>query len=201
MKDRSRSTSRRISPIFMHGDAAERLLVHPSFPPTRCGADRLLKVNPDTPYATSSRTTQHLCGEMLRTPPASSDAGLLPRLQSQHPGSDCGQIKLTCDSFAVAYEQVKAGKARAFSITSPEPYPLARENPPTPRPCRLRDGAGVRWSAPQHAARHRQEATEELPRSQDPRSPRRAEKFACSRRSCRAPPMPMRSGRSVRYAR
>ena len=31
----------------------------------------------------------------------------------------------------MSYEQVKAGKARALSITSPEPYPLAKEIPPT----------------------------------------------------------------------
>jgi tripartite-type tricarboxylate transporter receptor subunit TctC len=34
-------------------------------------------------------------------------------------------------SFSVSYEQVKAGKARALSITSPAPYPLASEIPPT----------------------------------------------------------------------
>ena len=42
-----------------------------------------------------------------------------------------GQIKLACDNFAVAYEQVKAGTLRAVSITSPGPYPLATEIVPT----------------------------------------------------------------------
>ena len=42
-----------------------------------------------------------------------------------------GQIKLACDNFAVAYEQVKGGKVRAVSITSPGRYPLATEIAPT----------------------------------------------------------------------
>ena len=41
------------------------------------------------------------------------------------------KIRLACDNFAVAYEQVKAGKLRAVSITSPGPYPLAKEIEPT----------------------------------------------------------------------
>ena len=42
-----------------------------------------------------------------------------------------GQIKLACDNFAVAHEQVKAGKLRAVSITSPGRYPLAKDITPT----------------------------------------------------------------------
>jgi tripartite-type tricarboxylate transporter receptor subunit TctC len=109
-------------------------LVHPSVPAnTMAELIAWLKANPDTPYATSGPgTTQHLCGEML------ANAAGLKLTPVSYRASNLsiqdligGQIKLTCDSFAVAYEQVKAGKARALSITSPQPYPLASEIPPT----------------------------------------------------------------------
>jgi tripartite-type tricarboxylate transporter receptor subunit TctC len=109
-------------------------LVHPSVPAnTMAELIVWLKANPETPYATSGPgTTQHLCGEMLAVA-----AGLKLTPVSYRATNLSiqdligGQIKLACDSFSVSYEQVKAGKARALSITSPEPYPLAREIPPT----------------------------------------------------------------------
>ena len=36
-----------------------------------------------------------------------------------------GQIKLACDNFPVAWEQIQAGKLRAISITSLQPFPLS----------------------------------------------------------------------------
>lgn len=109
-------------------------LVHPSVPAnTMAELITWLKANPDTPYATSGPgTTQHLCGEML-----AQAAGLKLTPVSYRATNLSiqdligGQIKLACDSFSVSYEQVKAGKARALSITSPAPYPLAPEIPTT----------------------------------------------------------------------
>jgi tripartite-type tricarboxylate transporter receptor subunit TctC len=109
-------------------------LVHPSVPAnTMAELIAWLKANPDTPYATSGPgTTQHLCGEML-----AQAAGLKLTPVSYRATNLSiqdligGQIKLACDSFSVSYEQVRAGKARALSITSPAPYPLAIEIPPT----------------------------------------------------------------------
>ena len=36
-----------------------------------------------------------------------------------------GQVKITCDNFASAYEQVKAGTVRALAVTSAERYPAS----------------------------------------------------------------------------
>jgi tripartite-type tricarboxylate transporter receptor subunit TctC len=117
---------------YLYGMAAQPniWLVHPSVPAnTMAELIAWLKANPDTPYATSGPgTTQHLCGEML------ADAAGLKMVPVSYRASNLsiqdligGQIKLACDNFAVAYEQVKGGKVRAVSITSPEPYPLAKE--------------------------------------------------------------------------
>ena len=40
-----------------------------------------------------------------------------------------GQIKLACDNFLTAYEQVKAGTIRAVAISSLKPYPFAPDVP------------------------------------------------------------------------
>jgi tripartite-type tricarboxylate transporter receptor subunit TctC len=117
---------------YLYGMAAQPniWLVHPSVPAnTMAELIAWLKANPETPYATSGPgTTQHLCGEML------ADAAGLKMTPVSYRASNLsiqdligGQIKLACDNFAVAYEQVKGGKVRAVSITSPEPYPLAKE--------------------------------------------------------------------------
>ena len=121
---------------YLYGMAAQPniWLVHPSVPAnTMPELIAWLKANPQTPYATSGPgTTQHLCGEML------ADAAGLKMTPVAYRASNlsiqdliAGQIKLACDNFAVAYEQVKAGKLRAVSITSPERYPLAMEIAPT----------------------------------------------------------------------
>jgi tripartite-type tricarboxylate transporter receptor subunit TctC len=121
---------------YLYGMAAQPniWLVHPSVPAnTMPELIAWLKANPQTPYATSGPgTTQHLCGEML------ADAAGLKMTAVAYRASNlsiqdliAGQIKLACDNFAVAYEQVKAGKLRAVSITSPARYPLATEIAPT----------------------------------------------------------------------
>jgi tripartite-type tricarboxylate transporter receptor subunit TctC len=117
---------------YLYGMAAQPniWLVHPSVPAnTMAELIAWLKANPGTPYATSGPgTTQHICGEML------ADAASLKMTPVSYRASNLsiqdlvgGQIKLACDNFAVAYEQVKGGKVRAVSITSPGPYPLAKE--------------------------------------------------------------------------
>jgi tripartite-type tricarboxylate transporter receptor subunit TctC len=121
---------------YIYGMAAQPniWLIHPSVPANNM-AELIawLKANPGTPYATSGPgTTQHLCGEML------ADAAGLKMTPVTYRASNLsiqdligGQIKLACDNFAVAYEQVKGGKVRAVSITSPGRYPLAKEITPT----------------------------------------------------------------------
>lgn len=117
---------------YLYGMAAQPniFLVHPSVPAkTMPELITWLKANPETPYATSGPgTTQHICGEML------ADAAGLKLTAVSYRASNlsiqdliAGQIKLACDNFAVAYEQVKAGTLRAVSITSPGPYPLAKD--------------------------------------------------------------------------
>jgi tripartite-type tricarboxylate transporter receptor subunit TctC len=117
---------------YLYGMAAQPniWLIHPSVPAnTMAELITWLKANPGTPYATSGPgSTQHLCGEML------ADAAGLKMTPVSYRASNLsiqdligGQIKLACDNFAVAYEQVKGGKVRAVSITSPGPYPLAKE--------------------------------------------------------------------------
>jgi tripartite-type tricarboxylate transporter receptor subunit TctC len=121
---------------YLYGMAAQPniWLVHPSVPAnTMPELIAWLKANPQTPYATSGPgTTQHICGEML------ADAAGLQMTPVAYRASNQsiqdligGQIKLACDNFAVAYEQVKTGKLRAVSITSPGRYPLATEIAPT----------------------------------------------------------------------
>ena len=121
---------------YLYGMAAQPniWLVNPSVPAkTMAELIAWLKANPETPYATSGPgTTQHICGAMLE------DAAGLKMTPVTYRASNLsiqdligGQIKLACDNFAVAYEQVKAGTLRAVSITSLGPYPLAKEIEPT----------------------------------------------------------------------
>jgi tripartite-type tricarboxylate transporter receptor subunit TctC len=121
---------------YLYGMAAQPniWLVNPSVPAkTMPELIAWLKANPGTPYATSGPgTTQHICGEML------ADAAGLKMTPVSYRASNQsiqdlvgGQIKLACDNFAVAYEQVKGGKLHAVSITSPGRYPLAQEIAPT----------------------------------------------------------------------
>jgi tripartite-type tricarboxylate transporter receptor subunit TctC len=120
---------------YLYGMAAQPNIwvVHPSVPvETMPQLIAWLKANPDTPYATSGiGTTQHLCGEMLADAAGVKISPVAYRASNQSIQDLIGgQIKLACDNFAVAHEQVKAGKLRAVSITSPGRYPLAKEITP-----------------------------------------------------------------------
>src|SRR5262245_11995360 len=121
---------------YLYGMAAQPNIwvLHPSVPVhTMPELIAWLKTNPGTPYATSGiGTTQHLCGEMLADGAGVKITPVAYRASNQSIQDLIGgQIKLACDNFAVAYEQVKAGKLRAISITSPGRYPLAPEIAPT----------------------------------------------------------------------
>ena len=88
-----------------------------------------LKANPDTPYATSGiGTTQHICGETLALQAGLKMAPVAYRASNQSLQDLIGgQINIACDNFAAAWEHVQAGKLRAISITSLQPYPLAKD--------------------------------------------------------------------------
>ena len=121
---------------YLYGMAAQPNIwvVHPSVPvQTMPELIAWLKANPGTPYATSGLgTTQHLCGEMLADAASVKITPVAYRASNQSIQDLIGgQIKVACDNFAVAYEQVRAGKLRAISITSPGRYPLAKEITPT----------------------------------------------------------------------
>jgi tripartite-type tricarboxylate transporter receptor subunit TctC len=120
---------------YLYGMAAQPniWLVHPSVPAkTMPELIAWLKANPETPYATSGPgTTQHICGEMLADATGVKISPVSYRASNQSIQDLVGgQIKLACDNFAVAYEQVKGGKVHAVSITSPGRYPLAPEIAP-----------------------------------------------------------------------
>jgi putative tricarboxylic transport membrane protein len=121
---------------YLYGMAAQPniWLVHPSVPAkTMPELITWLKANPETPYATSGPgTTQHFCGEMLADAAGVKISPVSYRASNQSIQDLVGgQIKLACDNFGVAYEQVKAGTLRAVSITSPGRFHLAPEIPPT----------------------------------------------------------------------
>ena len=84
-----------------------------------------LKANPETPYATSGPgTTQHICGEMLADAAGVKISPVSYRASNQSIQDLVGgQIKLACDNFAVAYEQVKGRQAarRLDHVAGPLP--------------------------------------------------------------------------------
>jgi tripartite-type tricarboxylate transporter receptor subunit TctC len=121
---------------FLYGMAAQPniFIVHPSVPAkTMPELIAWLKVNPDTPYATSGiGTSQHLCGEMLALATGVKIVPVAYRASNQSLQDLIGgQIKLACDNYAVAIEQVRGGTIRAVSITSNGRYPLATDIAPT----------------------------------------------------------------------
>jgi tripartite-type tricarboxylate transporter receptor subunit TctC len=117
---------------YLYGMAAmpNIFIVHPSVPAkTMPELIAWLKANPDTPYATSGiGTTQHICGEMLALQAGVKIVPVAYRASNQSLQDLVGgQIKLACDNFATAWEQVQAGKLRVISITSAAAYPLAKD--------------------------------------------------------------------------
>jgi tripartite-type tricarboxylate transporter receptor subunit TctC len=117
---------------YLYGMAAmpNLLIVHPSVPAnTMPELVAWLKQNPGTPYATSGvGSTQHFCGELLSLR-AGAPMTAVPYRSSSQFLQDLvgGQIKLACDNYATAWEQVQGGKVRAIAITSLTPYALAKD--------------------------------------------------------------------------
>lgn len=91
-----------------------------------------LKANPDKEsYASSGvGTSQHLCMELFAQQTGVKIAHVPYRASNQiMQDVMSGQVKITCDNFASAYEQVKAGTVRALAVTSAEKYPGSPEIP------------------------------------------------------------------------
>jgi len=108
------------------------MVVHPSVPaktlPELIG---WLKANPATPYATSGiGSSQHICGEMLAQAAGLAMTPVAYRASNlQMQDLISGQIKLACDNFSTAWEQAKAGNARAIAVGSPKRYSFAPDVP------------------------------------------------------------------------
>jgi tripartite-type tricarboxylate transporter receptor subunit TctC len=106
------------------------IITHPSVPAaTMPELVAWLKANPGTPYATSGvGSTQHFCGELLSLRAGVAMTPVPYRSSSQFLADIIGgQIKLACDNYATAWEQVQGGKVRAIAITSLAPYALAKD--------------------------------------------------------------------------
>jgi len=108
------------------------LVVHPSVP-ARSLADFIawVKANPDQAYATSGNgSSQHLCGEMLMQAAGIKLNGVAYRASNQQLQDLVGgQIRIACDNFSSAWEQVRAGQIRALAITAAKRYSFAPDIP------------------------------------------------------------------------
>jgi tripartite-type tricarboxylate transporter receptor subunit TctC len=108
------------------------LVVHPSVP-ARSLPEFIawVKANPDQAYATSGNgSSQHLCGEMLMQAAGIKMNGVAYRASNQQMQDLVGgQIRIACDNFSSAWEQVQAGKIRAVAITSAKRYSFAPDIP------------------------------------------------------------------------
>jgi tripartite-type tricarboxylate transporter receptor subunit TctC len=119
---------------YLYGMANQpnMFVVHPSVPAnTLPELITWLKANPETAYGTSGvGSTQHVCGEAFAQQAGVKIAAVAYRASNQTMQDlIAGQIKLACDNYSSAIEQVRAGKIRAIAITSPQRYPLAPEIP------------------------------------------------------------------------
>ncbi|MGL4240329.1 MAG: Bug family tripartite tricarboxylate transporter substrate binding protein [Beijerinckiaceae bacterium] len=117
---------------YLYGMAAmpNLIVVHPSVPANNMAElTAWLKANPGTPYATSGvGSTQHFCGELLSLRIGAPMTAVPYRSSSQFLQDIVGgQIKLACDNYATAWEQVQGGKVRAIAMTSRTPYALAKD--------------------------------------------------------------------------
>jgi tripartite-type tricarboxylate transporter receptor subunit TctC len=108
------------------------LVVHPGVP-AKDLAEFIawLKANPDQAYATSgSGSSQHLCGEMLMQMSGVKMNAVAYRASNQQMQDLIGgQIKIACDNFSTAWEQVKGNNVRALAITSTKRYPFSPDVP------------------------------------------------------------------------
>jgi tripartite-type tricarboxylate transporter receptor subunit TctC len=103
-------------------------LAHPSVPVnTVPELIAWLKANPGTAYGTSGvGSTQHICGEALAQAGGVQISPVSYRASNQTMQDlIAGQIKLACDNFSSAIEQVRAGKVRGIAVTSLKRYSFA----------------------------------------------------------------------------
>jgi len=108
------------------------LVVHPSVPAkTLPEFIAWVKANPDQAYATSGiGSTQHLCGEMLVQAAGIKMSAVAYKASNQQMQDLIGgHIKVACDNFSSAWEQVKSNNVRALAITSTKRYSFAPEVP------------------------------------------------------------------------
>ncbi len=120
--------------IYLHLMATQPnlLVVHPSVPAkTLAEFVAWLKANPDQAYATSGiGSSQHLCGEMLIQMAGIKMNAVAYRASNQTMQDLVGgQIKIACDNFSTAWEQVKGNNVRALAVTSPKRYSFAPDVP------------------------------------------------------------------------
>jgi tripartite-type tricarboxylate transporter receptor subunit TctC len=108
------------------------LVVHPSVPAkTLPELVVWLKQQGETPYGTAGiGSSQHICGELLAQVAGVKLTAVAYRASNQLMQDMLGgQIKLSCDNFLTAHEQVKGGTLRAIAISSLKPYPMAPDVP------------------------------------------------------------------------
>jgi tripartite-type tricarboxylate transporter receptor subunit TctC len=108
------------------------LVVHPSVPArTLPEFIAWVKANPDQAYATSGNgSSQHLCGEMLIQAAGIKMVAVAYRASNQQMQDLVGgQIRIACDNFSSAWEQVQAGKIRAIAVTSAKRYSFGPDIP------------------------------------------------------------------------
>ncbi|HLQ88954.1 MAG TPA: tripartite tricarboxylate transporter substrate binding protein [Xanthobacteraceae bacterium] len=133
MKDKlGYNTERDIAYLYNMATQPNLLVAHPSVPAkTLPELAAWLKANPKTPYATSGiGSSQHVCGEMLAQQAGVEMSAVAYRASNlQMQDLIAGHIKLACDNFATAWEQVKAGNARAIAVGSPKRYSFSPDVP------------------------------------------------------------------------
>jgi len=122
------------------------LVVHPSVPATSLPEFiAWVKANPDQAYATSGNgSSQHLCGEMLIQAAGIKMNAVAYRASNQQMQDLVGgQIKIACDNFSSAWEQVQAGKIRALAITSAKRYSFGPDIPTVAETLKGFEGASL----------------------------------------------------------
>lgn len=141
-------SARDLRPVAMVGTQPNFLVVHPRIPAkTATELFAYLKANPNKDSYGSSGigTSQHLCMELIVQHTGVKIAHVPYRASNQiMQDLISGQIQMTCDQFSTAYEQVKAGNARAIAVTSLERY---APEPAIPALAETVPGFDVTWAA------------------------------------------------------
>ena len=137
-----------LAPVALVAQQPNFLVVHPKVPAkTVAELFAYLKANPDKDSYGSSGigTSQHLCMELIVQHTGVRIAHVPYRASNQiMQDLISGQIQMTCDQFSTAYEQVKAGNARAIAVTSLERY---APEPTIPALAETVPGFDVTWAA------------------------------------------------------